>query len=384
MSTPEKSSHWKSLAALLGSEGTPDPDAAVSQDPSTTPVAPPVQEKRPSPPPPPPPPPRREPPRKPPSEKRPTHWGKLANVLGLGGSPAPEEPAPEPESPAKEELRSVEITRVTISTSQTSEAAAMAAAHWDTPERGQDDVIDPLEMTAEPFVDEALDAVDLDSIGPRESEDQQSNDERRRRRRRRRGRGRGRRPDGDAGPPDRSPPAIESHLVADAVADVRPEVDVDFVEGPETPEQEHAERPSEGREDGGRRRRRRRRGRRGPRREGAESTSGNRSESRPNTGDELPSAGNRDDEPPRKRDEASSRHAEDEDFMDDDDSMEDIDQDDQLGDDADEQGDDLHLSHKKIPSWHEAIETVIATNMASRANSPSGGSRNRGRGRRDR
>jgi hypothetical protein len=53
--------------------------------------------------------------------------------------------------------------------------------------------------------------------------------------------------------------------------------------------------------------------------------------------------------------------------------------------DDEEKGDDLQLSHKKIPSWQEAIESVISTNMTSRANNPSSGSRGgRGRGRRDR
>jgi hypothetical protein len=55
-----------------------------------------------------------------------------------------------------------------------------------------------------------------------------------------------------------------------------------------------------------------------------------------------------------------------------------------LGDDEDS-GDQTQFSHKKIPSWQEAIEAVISANMTSRANNPSGGSRGgRGRGRRDR
>jgi hypothetical protein len=40
------------------------------------------------------------------------------------------------------------------------------------------------------------------------------------------------------------------------------------------------------------------------------------------------------------------------------------------------------MTHKKIPSWSEAIEVVVATNLAERAKHPSGGQR--GRGRRDR
>jgi hypothetical protein len=63
--------------------------------------------------------------------------------------------------------------------------------------------------------------------------------------------------------------------------------------------------------------------------------------------------------------------------------MDAVDHDDDLGDD--EKGDDSQFSHKKIPSWQEAIEAVISTNMTSRANNPSSGSRGgRGRGRRDR
>ena len=55
-----------------------------------------------------------------------------------------------------------------------------------------------------------------------------------------------------------------------------------------------------------------------------------------------------------------------------------------FADEGDDKDGDSQFSHKKIPSWQEAIESVVATNMASRANNPGGGSRGRGRGRRDR
>jgi hypothetical protein len=53
-------------------------------------------------------------------------------------------------------------------------------------------------------------------------------------------------------------------------------------------------------------------------------------------------------------------------------------------DDEEGKGDDSQFSHKKIPSWQEAIESVISTNMTSRANNPSSSRGGRGRGRRDR
>jgi len=66
-------------------------------------------------------------------------------------------------------------------------------------------------------------------------------------------------------------------------------------------------------------------------------------------------------------------------------------QEDDLEDDADEQFDDedeeedggerLRLKHKKIPTWQQAIDAILATNMESRAKNPGGGG-GRGRGRR--
>jgi hypothetical protein len=41
----------------------------------------------------------------------------------------------------------------------------------------------------------------------------------------------------------------------------------------------------------------------------------------------------------------------------------------------------LGIQHRKIPTWQEAMESIIATNMESRARNPGGGSRGRSRGR---
>jgi hypothetical protein len=398
MSTPEKSTHWKSLAALLGTEAASESESASSETtsspaPAPVPVPLPVQEKKPAPPrPSAPPAPARVPPPKPTVPKR-SHWGKLANVLGLGGSPEPEAAEPEPERTPELESRPIAPPPEIIApAAQTSDAAAMAAAHWDTPD--QDRAVDPLEMTAEPFVDEALDAVDLESIGTREPEGEQAADERRRRRRRRRGRGRGRHGEGDSPPADRgtSRPSEPPVIAADAATDAVSELDEDLEEptASEGEEQERPERVAGDRDEGGqRRRRRRRRGRRSRREEGETASSG-RSESRPRSRDEGPSSRPSSvDEPVRKREAEISRLDADDDMddLDEEESMEDMEGDDDLGDDGEGKGDDLHLSHKKIPSWFEAIEAVIATNMTSRANNPSSGSRNRGgsgRGRRDR
>jgi hypothetical protein len=56
------------------------------------------------------------------------------------------------------------------------------------------------------------------------------------------------------------------------------------------------------------------------------------------------------------------------------------------GDEEDEEegsGERLKLKHKKIPTWQQAVDAIIAVNMESRAKNPSGsGGGGRGRGRR--
>ena len=69
------------------------------------------------------------------------------------------------------------------------------------------------------------------------------------------------------------------------------------------------------------------------------------------------------------------------------DELEDLDDeaDDHLEDDEDgEEGgsERLRLKHKKIPTWQQAIDAIIAVNMESRAKNPGGGGAGRGRGRR--
>jgi hypothetical protein len=49
--------------------------------------------------------------------------------------------------------------------------------------------------------------------------------------------------------------------------------------------------------------------------------------------------------------------------------------------DDDDSADGGSPSHKKIPTWEEAVNLLIDTNMAARANSPDRGDRGRGRGR---
>jgi hypothetical protein len=49
--------------------------------------------------------------------------------------------------------------------------------------------------------------------------------------------------------------------------------------------------------------------------------------------------------------------------------------------DDDEPGESGSPSHKKIPTWEEAVNMLIDANMASRANNPDRGDRGRGRGR---
>jgi hypothetical protein len=193
MSNSEKKSHWKSLAALLGTEPPTEDDATQPIPPVSQTSLPPASAQTPRSP---------EPPRpaapKAPPQRRESNWGKLASILGLSGSPEPaappqrverSEPFREPVSPEPRDLPPV---------SHSSDAAVLAAAHWSSPERESDEAVDPLEMTSEPFIEETMDAIDLESIedrpAPRESE---SSDRPRRRRRRGRGRGRGRRPEGE-------------------------------------------------------------------------------------------------------------------------------------------------------------------------------------------
>jgi hypothetical protein len=51
------------------------------------------------------------------------------------------------------------------------------------------------------------------------------------------------------------------------------------------------------------------------------------------------------------------------------------------GMDDDDSGDGGSPTHKRIPTWEEAVNMLIDANMASRANSPDRGDRGRGRGR---
>jgi hypothetical protein len=70
------------------------------------------------------------------------------------------------------------------------------------------------------------------------------------------------------------------------------------------------------------------------------------------------------------------------------DELEDLDDDaeEQLleDDEDDEEGgsERLRLKHKKIPTWQQAIDAIVAVNMESRAKNPGGGQGGRGRGRR--
>ena len=70
--------------------------------------------------------------------------------------------------------------------------------------------------------------------------------------------------------------------------------------------------------------------------------------------------------------------------LDEDEELEDEDRFD--GDEEDEEegsGERLKLKHKKIPTWQQAVDAIIAVNMESRAKNPSGGGGGgRGRGRR--
>jgi hypothetical protein len=71
------------------------------------------------------------------------------------------------------------------------------------------------------------------------------------------------------------------------------------------------------------------------------------------------------------------------------DEVEDLDDEaeDQLLEDDEEDGEEdaserLRLKHKKIPTWQQAIDAIVAVNMESRAKNPGGGGGGRGRGRR--
>jgi hypothetical protein len=49
--------------------------------------------------------------------------------------------------------------------------------------------------------------------------------------------------------------------------------------------------------------------------------------------------------------------------------------------DKEEEPSTLGVKHRKIPTWQEAVDVVIAANLESRSRNPSGGSRGRRRGR---
>jgi hypothetical protein len=65
------------------------------------------------------------------------------------------------------------------------------------------------------------------------------------------------------------------------------------------------------------------------------------------------------------------------------DELDDDEEEDQFADEDDEEGasERLKLKHKKIPTWQQAIDSILAVNMDSRAKNPGGGG-GRGRGRR--
>jgi hypothetical protein len=200
-------------------------------------------------------------------------------------------------------------------------------------------------MTTEPFMDEVADAIELDVTTPPPAADAETEERRRRRKRRRR---RGRRGDSTASRPER----------ADGVEPAEETDEESFVElddAPEDSSRSEVETRQDRSESGEERpRRRRRRRRRGGRREESAAAA----ESRPPAPTEDDDAGDEDDTLAEVLGEVEG--------------------DDEL------KGDEPQLSHKKIPSWQEAIDVVVATNMAQRSKHPSNSGRGRGGHRRER
>lgn len=273
----------------------------------------------------------------PPARQPKADWKSLANVLGLGGKTAPADPD------ANEQPLSTPGTELEPQAASRSEPVQLAAVHWDSPPVG-DEAVDPLEMSTEPFVDEVVDAVELDVDFEAESPTDAATEERRRRRRRRRRRGR--RPDEPATQGEHPPAESTERADEPALEEFVGELDRPPAGSSETG-------GGEGREPDEIRKRRRRRRRRGSGIHDAKSST---------------------------LDVAPPSPTAVEDAADEDDTLAEVLSEDDTGEDL--KGDEHALSHKKIPSWQEAIEVVVSNNLAQRAKHPGGGSR--GRGRRDR
>jgi hypothetical protein len=367
MSNPEKPSHWKSLAELLGAQVT-ESEPAPPRPQITQPTAssPPRELKQ-----------SRPAPAKPPK----SDWRSLAGALGLAESqvsPAESPPREDPTAfaassavmnagqggmaesfPVRESVPARETPSDSdrqhfASDAAPSEPRDLAAAHWGAPAEPADEPIDPLEMPATEFVEEVADAIELEVDDEGHVESDAVAEERRRRRRRRRRRGRR-----SEGPVEEGPRSAESsgeeaepEPVGEFIDDAIP-VDSPPAHERDMRSADAIDAAPERESDDGRPRRRRRRRRRGRRDEAAG---------------------------PREKSSEAAPVAED--SAEDDDVLAQVlaDADDEL--EGDEKGGEAHLSHKKIPSWQEAIDVVVASNLAQRARHPGAGPR--GRGRRDR
>lgn len=307
--------HWKSIADLLGTPVSSEPEP-----PPPPPAARPIPAERP----------RKEKEPKPVAPKRKNHWGFVLSAVGLAAQPADEpseaaELAPQEAAPPTPVAEATPVDPYPVSD--------WPSAPVPTREQIEDD---PLVMPTESVFDEVASPILTDEVEDAEivqedADSEASGDaEEPRRRRRRRRRGRRRRDEGAESTDESASSAVppRAEIVADTASDIAEGDEVEWTTAetsPPTSDAESADRP--------RRRRRRRRGR-------------------------------------RDRDEARSDVATDSASPELSEAGEDDESDVSLHDDHDD-ADELDVggsdvpTHRKIPTWREAIGVLVDANLAN-------------------
>ena len=350
MSNAEKSKHWESLAANLGAESPPDPVTSDQHPPpnSSGSDIEPVHEATPAPPSARPPRPRREPPAK-------TDWGELADTLGVQVAPESSEAEETPSTDRDSanvlpdptgDLREPDESPCTAEASQHASSDYATIEQYDVGTTGFLDEVD-LDIDAEPMgdADESVgEAIEEGSVVESGGE----GDKRPRRRRRRRGR--------------RLRKTITTESTeqqeddqTETPPDVQGEAAEDVQEEPEESAGDVTDRPKRS----GRRRRRRS----GPKVSDKRAAVGEDTDDLPALG----AAGGNVSETDEASSEETTLFAEAKCATD--------------GGQATESTAGK-ISHRRIPSWQEAIGTIITANLESRSKpAREEGSRGRGRGR---
>lgn len=354
----DSKSHWKSLADELGAEAAHEPPARPETASPETPAAPPREKRAP----------------KPAAPRPKNHWGDVLGAVGLE--------APAPESEEVEQGETVEASVVDIEAVDEPEGAARSDQVEDVSEEEAQSDYAPVadsepvletevdEITEEPEESDPL-VMDtenvIDAVASAVIDDEDTEEQTRRRRRRRGGRRRPRRT------PDEE--AEASAEVADVASDVTEAEDAGGEQS--IGEGEPSDETDEASEERPRRRRRRRRGRRseaeGEQSDAAEVEDGEvevAAVSETSASDEEDDNG---EDRPRRRRRRRRKPRRDADETSGDATAETGELEEAVDKDEDARA---NPKHRKIPSWAEAIDMIVQSNLTARAKSkPSRGRR---------